>query len=113
MASFSSSIEIIYTSQKSYNLIGIFLMETSLFLQLSNYQQNIKMTTITHVAHLIDQDTESWDTAIVKANFLPFEAETILGIPLCTTRNKDMLIWGGLDEKQREAPGSSDAAPRT
>uniref|UniRef100_A0A2N9GXY5 CCHC-type domain-containing protein n=1 Tax=Fagus sylvatica TaxID=28930 RepID=A0A2N9GXY5_FAGSY len=56
------------------------------------------------------------------------ERETILGIPLCTTRNEDMLIWGGtqtgtyavrsgyhmlLEEKQREAPGASDAATQT
>uniref|UniRef100_A0A2N9GCE4 RNase H type-1 domain-containing protein n=1 Tax=Fagus sylvatica TaxID=28930 RepID=A0A2N9GCE4_FAGSY len=54
-----------------------------------------QQTTVTHVAHLIDQDTRSWDTAVVKANFLPFEAEIILGILLCNTRNEDMLIWGG------------------
>jgi hypothetical protein len=87
-----------------------------------------QQTTVTHVAHLIDQDTRAWDTAVVKANFLSFEAEIIMGIPLCNTRNDDMLIWGGtktghyavrsgyhmlLEEKQREAPGTSNAAPQT
>uniref|UniRef100_A0A2N9GZI9 Reverse transcriptase domain-containing protein n=1 Tax=Fagus sylvatica TaxID=28930 RepID=A0A2N9GZI9_FAGSY len=69
-----------------------------------------------------------WGDRWLPPTSCPFEAETILGIPLCTTRIEDMLIWGGtrtgiyavrsgyhllLDEKQRETPGVSDAAAQT
>ncbi len=87
-----------------------------------------QQTTVTHVAHLFAQDTRVWNIAVVKANFLPFEAEIILRIPLCNIRNNNMLIWGGtktghyavrsgyhmlLEDKQREAPRTSNAAPQT
>ena len=58
-----------------------------------------QQTAVTHVAHLIDQDTSAWDTDVVKANFLPFEVEIIPGIPFCNTRNDDMLIWLGAQEQ--------------
>ena len=54
-----------------------------------------QQTAVTHVAHLIDQDTSVWDTNVVKANFLPFEVEIILGIPHFVTQGTPTCLYGG------------------
>ena len=47
------------------------------------------------VSALIDQDTKRWKADLVKKIFLPFEADTILSIPLCYSLPNDKLIWLG------------------
>ena len=47
------------------------------------------------VSTLIDKDTKRKKADLVKKAFLPFEAYTILGIPLNYSLPKDMLIWTG------------------
>ena len=47
------------------------------------------------VSSLIDPVTRWWKEEMVRALFLPFEAEVILKIPLCHNLPKDKLIWIG------------------
>ena len=47
------------------------------------------------VSSLIDQETKWWKTSVVRALFLPFEADIILKIPLSQNLPKDNLIWIG------------------
>nr|XP_023875263.1 uncharacterized protein LOC111987752 [Quercus suber] len=47
------------------------------------------------VSALIDLDTKRWKADLVKTIFLPFEADTILSIPLCYSLPDDKLIWLG------------------
>ena len=47
------------------------------------------------VSSLIDPMTRSWKPGVVRALFLPFEADTILKIPLCYNLPEDKLIWMG------------------
>ena len=47
------------------------------------------------VSALIDQDTKCWKANLVKRTFLPFEADTILSIPLSYSLPNDKLIWTG------------------
>ncbi|KAL0003811.1 hypothetical protein SO802_011372 [Lithocarpus litseifolius] len=47
------------------------------------------------VSALIDHDTKHWKADLVKRIFLPFEADTILSIPLSYTLPDDKLIWMG------------------
>ena len=44
---------------------------------------------------LIDHDTKRWKADLVKKTFLPFEADTILNIPLSCSLPNDKLIWLG------------------
>ena len=44
---------------------------------------------------LIDQDTKRWKAELVKRTFLPFEADTILSIPLSYSLPDNKLIWMG------------------
>ena len=44
---------------------------------------------------LIDNDTRWWKVEVVRSIFLPFEASTILKIPLNYNLPKDNLIWIG------------------
>ena len=45
------------------------------------------------VSALIDGETKRWKVDMVKSLFLPFEAETILNIPLSYNLPKDKIIW--------------------
>lgn len=45
------------------------------------------------VSSLIDEDIRCWKVDKVKRQFLPFEAETILNIPLGYNLPKDSIIW--------------------
>ena len=45
------------------------------------------------VSSLIDEDIRCWKVDKVKRQFLPFEAETILNIPLSYNLPKDSIIW--------------------
>lgn len=45
------------------------------------------------VSALIDTDTKRWKTDTVRALFLPFEAKTVLNIPLSYHLLEDKLIW--------------------
>ena len=45
------------------------------------------------VAQLIDGDTEMWKVDLTKKNFLPHEADIILGVPLSPKMLEDSLIW--------------------
>ena len=47
------------------------------------------------VSSLIDEDTKWWKADIVYSLFLPFEANTILSIPLSYILPEDILIWTG------------------
>ena len=47
------------------------------------------------VSSLIDQETKWWKTSVVRALFLPFEANTILEIPLSQNFPEDNFIWIG------------------
>ena len=47
------------------------------------------------VSSLIDHDTKWWKPNVVRALFLPFEADTILKIPLSQNLSEDALIWIG------------------
>ena len=45
------------------------------------------------VLALIDPITKWWNVNLVRATFLPFEADTILRIPLTHNMPKDKIIW--------------------
>ena len=47
------------------------------------------------VSALIDHDLRSWRAVLVKSIFLPFEADTILNIPISYNLPEDKLIWVG------------------
>ena len=47
------------------------------------------------VSSLIDEDTKWWKVHTIKDLFLPFEASTILKIPLSYNLPEDKLIWVG------------------
>lgn len=47
------------------------------------------------VSSLIDPATKWWSAKVIKATFLPFEAETILKLPLNRNFPEDKLIWMG------------------
>ena len=47
------------------------------------------------VSSFIDDDTKWWKADVVYSLFLPFEANTILLIPLSYNLLKDSLIWIG------------------
>ena len=47
------------------------------------------------VLALIDHDLRSWRADLVKSIFLPFEADTILNIPISYNLSEDKLIWVG------------------
>ena len=45
------------------------------------------------VSSLIDKDTRRWKADIVRSLFLPFEAQTILNIPLSFNLHEDTIGW--------------------
>ena len=47
------------------------------------------------VSALIDPLTKWWNVSLVRATFLPFEADSILRIPLSHSMPEDKLIWLG------------------
>ena len=47
------------------------------------------------VSTLIDRDTKRWKANLVKSLFLPFEANTVLNIPLSHNLRDDKIIWVG------------------
>ena len=47
------------------------------------------------VSALIDKETRRWKGDVVRSLFLPFEARTILNIPLCHSLPEDQIIWVG------------------
>ena len=47
------------------------------------------------VSALIDYDTRRWMADLVKSIFLPFEAKTILNIPISYNLPEDKIIWAG------------------
>ena len=47
------------------------------------------------VSSLIYEDTKWWKVDTIKTLFLPFEADSILKIPLCYNLPNDELIWVG------------------
>lgn len=47
----------------------------------------------TRVSELINQATSTWDEQLVRATFIPIDAETILQIPLCTRQMEDFWAW--------------------
>ena len=47
------------------------------------------------VSSLINQETKWWKPNVVRTLFLPFEADTILKIPLSQSLQMDSLIWIG------------------
>ena len=47
------------------------------------------------VSSLVDNDTKWWKVDVVRSIFLPFEANTILKIPLSYNLPEDSLIWIG------------------
>ena len=53
------------------------------------------LLTFPMVSSLIDPTTKWWRADVINTTFLPFEAETILKIPLSRNFPKDKLIWMG------------------
>jgi hypothetical protein len=51
------------------------------------------ITRYTLVKDLIDPNSNQWKTSEIEENFLPFEAEQILQIPLTDNTQQDELIW--------------------
>ena len=47
------------------------------------------------VSTLIDHETRRWKVELIRAVFLPFEADTILTMPLSYNLPEDKLIWTG------------------
>lgn len=47
------------------------------------------------VSALIDHETRRWKVELIRAVFLPFEADTILNMPLSYNLPEDKLIWTG------------------
>ena len=47
------------------------------------------------VSSLIDVDTKRWRAGLIRAIFLPFEAETILSILLSYSLPDDSIVWIG------------------
>ena len=47
------------------------------------------------VSSFIDEDTKWWKVDVVRSLFLPFEANTILSIPLSYNLPEGSLIWTG------------------
>ena len=47
------------------------------------------------VSTLIDPESRRWKTDLVRSLFLPFEANTILNIPLSYNLPEDKIIWIG------------------
>ena len=47
------------------------------------------------VSSLIDEETRHWKVDMVRSFFLPFEADTILNIPLSFNLPEDSIIWIG------------------
>ncbi|XP_023873869.1 uncharacterized protein LOC111986467 [Quercus suber] len=47
------------------------------------------------VSSLIDEDTKWWKSDLVRPIFFPFEADSILKIPICYSLPNDQLIWMG------------------
>ena len=45
------------------------------------------------VSELIDSASATWDRQKVLVTFLPMDARTILGIPLCTSNMEDFWSW--------------------
>ena len=45
------------------------------------------------VTELIDGDTGMWKADLIKKNFLPYEVDIILGVPLSPRMSEDSLIW--------------------
>ncbi len=50
---------------------------------------------LSDVAHLIDNQSRTWKTGIIKDTFLSHEVEAIIGIPLSTWDHNDTLVRGG------------------
>nr|XP_023914149.1 uncharacterized protein LOC112025707 [Quercus suber] len=48
---------------------------------------------VERVEHLLDRDRRAWDINKVRNTFLPFEAETILGILISPSLPNDSRIW--------------------
>ena len=47
------------------------------------------------VSALIHYDTRRWRADLVNSIFLPFEAKTILNIPISYNLLEDKIIWAG------------------
>ena len=47
------------------------------------------------VSTLIDYDTRRWRADLVRSIFFPFEAKTILNIPISYNLFEDKIIWAG------------------
>ena len=45
------------------------------------------------VSQLLEPETGGWNVPLIENDFLPFEAQKILAIPLCMTRQQDITIW--------------------
>lgn len=46
-----------------------------------------------NVANLIAHDKTEWNVGLVRSTFLPFEAETILSIPISPMNPIDTQVW--------------------
>ena len=47
------------------------------------------------VSTLIDHETRRWTVELIRDVFLPFEADTILNMPLSYNLHEKKLIWSG------------------
>jgi hypothetical protein len=52
-------------------------------------------TNLIHVKDLLNSQTNSWDSTIIKQVFFPIEAEIICQIPTSNIENEDMISWQG------------------
>ena len=64
----------------------------------NNIQSNLPLKVFNdypRVSTLINRDTRRWKGDVVRSLFFPFEARTILNIPLNHSLPKDQIIWVG------------------
>jgi len=80
------------------------------------------------VCTLIDEDDPRWIKERIVHEFLPHEAQQILGIPLSSNRAPDLLIWASTkscrymtksaykmltSKHETSTPGTSDTSAQT
>lgn len=64
------------------------------------WSSKLSRSDLSLVSHLIKEDSPNWNTNLIKRNFLHFEAQKILQIPLLDTSQQDSFMWGGTKDRR-------------